>query len=533
VRVVWAEEAENAICSMAHCITSATNVHSAQRGLLRAIYELLRPKACYISRYSSERDELQVTGARGRVDKRIAAVRPGEGPVGQAFLEGRIMRDEEMVVAPLVRGGSVVGCLAILSPQKATTDALLAALAAQISAAFEVARLRDEMARRNKDLQTALAGLKSLQKNRELLISNVSHDLKNPLTPIKAYLGLIERGTLGEITPRQTEALKVIERNADRLMRMISDVVLMSRLQSGKMTLHQRPFGLKALAEQVIQTLTTVAEQVKATLALSPRPEVFVRGDPDRIGEAIFNLVENALFVSGEGGSVEVSISSKNGFVVLSVRDSGPGMVPEDQERVFDALLMGAAPKPYYGSPRRLSLPLVAKIAHLHGGRAEITSKLGQGSTLRIYLPEFAAVVARQEAQSVPGEGTILLVEDNVDVREVLREMLEEHGYSVTSSSTAGQALSLLHEVRPALVLLDWRLSDDDGRSVLHFIRFTPSLANTVVFVISGASEIGSLSSESGPDRVDGFFEKPLNVPKLMSAISSVVRPKSPSLPRN
>jgi CheY-like chemotaxis protein len=169
----------------------------------------------------------------------------------------------------------------------------------------------------------------------------------------------------------------------------------------------------------------------------------------------------------------------------------------------------------------------VSKIAQLHGGRAEMKSKLQHGSTFRIYLPLFAAAVVPAETQPAAGDGRILLVEDNVDVRDVLREMLEEHGYAVTSSSTAAQALSLLRQVRPALVLLDWRLSDDDGRSVLHFIRFTPALSKTVVFIISGASEIGSLSSEQGPDRVDGFFEKPLNVPKLMSAISSVVRPQS------
>jgi len=295
-----------------------------------------------------------------------------------------------LITVPLLGGQSAVGCLVLLSPQRDATDALLTTFAAQISVASEMARLRDEMARRNKDLQTALGGLRSLQRNRELLLSNVSHDLKNPLTPIKVYLNLFARGSLGAVTERQIHALRVIERNTDRLIRMISDLVLTARLQTGNMTLHQRAFGLKALGEDVIRALGAVAEQAKVTVELQPCSEVFIQGDPERIGETIYTLVENAILSSGENGTVEVAIASKSGFAALSVRDSGPGLPAEDRETLFDALSMGAVAKPLFGG-RRLGLPLVAKIAQLHGGRVEAKSKLGEGATFRIYLPLFAA----------------------------------------------------------------------------------------------------------------------------------------------
>src|SRR5207237_5696419 len=106
-----------------------------------------------------------------------------------------------------------------------------------------------------KDLQTALGGLKSMERNREELLSNVSHELKNPLTTIKAYLTMFAREKLGPVTEEQVRAIQTCERNAERLQRMVGDLLILSRMQAGKMELNERPFGLKSLAEEVIRVL--------------------------------------------------------------------------------------------------------------------------------------------------------------------------------------------------------------------------------------------------------------------------------------
>src|SRR5260370_39098445 len=259
---------------MGACITDSALAGQAQQSQLAIVQELFRARACYLVRGAPGRALLQVAAVRGRNDKRSAAAKPGRGAVGRAFSEERVIRDGPVLAAPLLTTHGVIGCLVVVSATRAFSDELLEALAAQISALTEVARLRDEAMRRNKDLQTAVSGLKSLEKNRESLLANVSHELENPLTTIKAYLNMLERPKLGEITDRQLKALQVCERNANRLLRMINDLLLVSRLKHGRMQLHERPFGLKDLAQEVVQSLSHTADQAGVRLGIPPCHEV-------------------------------------------------------------------------------------------------------------------------------------------------------------------------------------------------------------------------------------------------------------------
>jgi signal transduction histidine kinase len=510
---------------MAACITDSALTAQAQQSQLGIVQELFGARACYLVRHAPGRDQLHVAAVRGRNDKRIAAAKPGRGVVGRAFSEKRVIHDGPVVAAPLVTAHGVIGCLVVVSATRAFSDELLEALAAQISALTEVARLRDEAMRRNKDLQTAVSGLKSLEKNRESLLANVSHDLKNPLTTIKAYLNLLERQKLGEITDRQLKALQVCERNANRLLRMINDLLLVSRLKHGRMQLHEQPFGLKDLAQEVVQSLSYTAEQAGVRLRIPPCTEAYVRGDRDRIAEAISNVVENAIQHSPAGKSVEIKVSSNpSGLAVVAVADHGPGIAEANRERIFD---------PFYRArtltgrsrTRGLGLPIAARIVQQHGGRMELISKAGEGACFQIHLPLFAAAVPPAEPVHAPGEGRILLVEDDADCREVLQQVLEEAGYPVLATASKASAVAALAKMRPAMVLLDLMLSDGDGRSVLHFIRETAALSDVRVFVISGSSDAGSLAGGKGKDRIDGLFEKPLRLQELLSTVSSVVHP--------
>lgn len=519
------EAAEKALLEMVRQLTTSAGTTDVLRTYLQTIFNLLKPKVCYVARFFPEREHLHVEHVRGRYDERVTAAVPDEGVVGRAFSQNAVLREADTVVVPLESPQGVTGCLALIAPRREASESLLRSLAGQLSAAYEVARLRDDAARRNKDLQTAIAGLKSLEQHREELLGNVSHDLKNPLTTIKAYMAMVGREKLGPLTDAQRKALQTCDRNADRMLRMVNDLLLMSRLQSGKMQLNQRPFGIKAVAEEVLRGLAALAEHSKVRLLLPPCPEVFVRGDRERIAEAIHNLVENGIHQSDEGGTVEVRASTEDGLAALSVKDSGPGLSQEDLENIFDPFYRARSgpPRPVGG---RLGLPLVAKILALHGGRVDGTSTLGEGSTFQMVLPMFAGAVSAPDLnQAAPRAGGILLVEDDADCREVLQQVLEQEGYRVMATSGASEARSVLSHIRPAMVLLDLRLSQEDGRSVLHYIRSTESLADVVVYIISGASEVASLSSGQGVDRIDGFFEKPLQLPRVLDTVASVVRP--------
>ena len=524
--LVEAEQAERAIATMARSTSESAGESDCRKSQLTIIQALLGARTCYLVQFASLQEQLQVTCVRGRNDPRIAAVTSGEGAVGTAFSEARIVREDGLVAVPLMGASQPCGCLVVISPAREATDSLLSALASQVATGIGLARLKDQMVRRNKDLQTALTGLKCLEKNREGLLSNVSHDLKNPLTTIKVYLNLLGRKNLGDLTPRQAKAVQVCERNSDRLLRMITDLVMHSRLQSGKMQLNERPFGLKALVEEVIPALSSTSSRSEVRLTLLPSPEVFVRGDRERLFEAIYNLVDNA--VQHARQTVEVALSSEgNGQAVVLIRDDGKGMGENDLEHIFDSYYRGQG-LGTKGGLHGLGLPIAAKIVQLHGGRIEVRSSQGKGSTFETYLPAFAAAVRDLPEAPTPLAGEILLVEDDRDCREVLQQVLEEPGHSVIAASTTSEAISTLDAVRPAMVLLDLRLSSEDGRSVLHHIRKTPPLSKVPVYMISGATEISSLASGQGIDRIDGFFEKPLNLSKLLGTVATVVRPATP-----
>ncbi|SEN29968.1 Signal transduction histidine kinase [Stigmatella aurantiaca] len=522
---VDAEEAGRALLEMTRHLTTSASTTEVLRIQLQTLFNLLKPKVCYVARHFPERNQLHVEHVRGRYDERVAAAIPNEGVIGRAFSQNTVLREDETIAVPLEGPQGVTGCLAILSPKRDVPDTLLKALAGQLTAAYEVARLKDDAARRNKDLQTAIAGLKSLEQNREELLGNVSHDLKNPLTTIKAYLTLVGREKLGPLTDGQRRAVQICERNSDRMLRMVNDLLLMSRLQSGKMQLTQRAFGIKAVAEEVMRALAALAEHTQVRLHLPPCPEVFVRGDRERISEAIHNLVENGIHQCEEGGTVEVRVAIDEQLALLTVKDTGPGLAPDDLEHIFDPFYRASpgTPRPSGG---RLGLPLVAKILALHGGRVDATSVAGQGSSFQMVLPMFAGAISTPDlAQAAPRAGGILLVEDDLDCREVLQQVLEQEGYRVMATSGAAEARSILSHIRPAMVLLDLRLSQEDGRSVLHFIRSTESLADVAVYIISGASDVASLTSGRGMDRIDGYFEKPLQLPRLLDTVANVVRP--------
>jgi signal transduction histidine kinase/CheY-like chemotaxis protein len=508
---------------MADAIHRPSTLAEAQKVQLGLIASLLGPRSAFLAEYIHLRDRLEVATVKGRNEARITAVRPKEGPVGEAFAENHLVRERDLVAVPLQGAGGPLGALVLIAPRVEAPDALLEALGAQVAAAWDYARLREDTARREKDLQTALAGLKSMEKNREELLANVSHDLKTPLTTVKAYLTMLAQGRLGELEERKLHAVQVAERNADRLLRMINDVLLLSRLQSGKMQLTSRPFGLRALVSDVMAALASSGELSRVRLTLLPAPEVFVKGDRERLFEAVHNLVEHALYLCSPDGEVQVEIGSEPGLAVVGVRDDGMGLPPEDLAGLFDAFhRSGTGP----GSSVGLGLPITAKIVQLHGGRVEATSAPGAGTLRRVVLPAFAAQVGLASGDDrAPQAGHILLVEDDRDCREVLQELLEQEGYSVASAAGAEEARVLLEGLRPAMVLLDLRLSEEDGRSVLRHLRGQPEMAETPVYIISGASEVASLGNGTGLDRIDGYFEKPLHLPKLLDTVASVVRP--------
>lgn len=513
------------LLELAASVSRARSPSDAIKDHLAVAQELVGARLAFVSGYHSDKHLLAVVAVRGRADETVVAAQPGLGPVGRAFASRSIVGDPlRHLAVPLLEGEDrPYGVLSVVGARREALPEVWQALAAHLMAAVEASQSRDAALHRTRDLETAVAGLRSLDRARDELLGGVSHELKSPLTTIKAYLAMARKERLGPLTDRMEHAFEVCDRNADRLLRLINDMLLMARLQGGKMTLSDRPFGLRALVEEVAGQLAALATTVPVTVALERGGEVYVKGDRERLQEAVGHLLENAILYNRKRGEVRVRVRAESGTAVVEVSDTGHGIDPADLPHVFDRFYRGR------GAPRSggsgLGLAIVRQVAQLHGGSASASSVHGRGSTFVLNLPLFAGMVGGDAPHHEARDGAILVVEDDADCREVLCQVLESEGMRVVSAQDASGAIAALEASRPALVLLDLRLGDGDGRQVLEAIRHDPRLERTPVFVVSGASESAAGFCWDGPERIDGFFEKPLNLPRLLDRVQEIVRP--------
>lgn len=514
-----------AIRAMAESVAGARSPSDAMKDHLAVVLDLARARVAFVSSFEASKGLLSVTEVRGRVDGSVVGCQPGEGAVGKAFATRAIVEEGPHLAVPLLDGERAVGVLSVLGARQAASPELWQAVASHLIAAMQAASLRDAAVRRTRDLETAVAGLKSLDRSREELLGNVSHELKSPLTTIKAYLAMARRDQLGALTEKQKKAFETCDRNADRLLRLINDMLLMSRLQSGRMTLEDRPFALRALAQEAAGTLGPAAAASGVALSLEKAAEVYVKGDRERLLEALVHLLENAVTYNRSGGRVDVSIRAEGGVAIVSVHDDGPGIDEKDLPHIFERFYRGAGSGGRTGTG--LGLSVVRQVAQLHGGSVSVQSAAGSGSTFELRLPLFAGEVDSGASAPEPRDGAVLVVEDDVDCREVLSELLASEGVSVIQAGDSDAALALLATARPALILLDLRLGGSDGRAVLEHVRKDPRLERTPIFVISGAADSAAGFRYDGPERIDAFFEKPLNLPRLLDRVRAVVQPEA------
>jgi len=215
------------------------------------------------------------------------------------------------------------------------------------------------------------------------LISVVSHDLRTPLTSIMGYLELVLDGAEGPLTAEQRGFLEVIERNADRLLALVNDLLLISSAEAGKLELNLAEADLAEVAEHVVEAQRPRAEQLELELRLVGESVVAVV-DRARIAELLENLVSNALKFTPPGGSVEVRVSRLDELAVLEVADTGIGISAGDRNHMFERFFRSRRARKVPGIG--LGLSIVKAIVTAHGGRISVESRPGQGTTFRVEL---------------------------------------------------------------------------------------------------------------------------------------------------
>ena len=382
-------------------------------------------------------------------------------------------------ISPLSHEGHVIGTLTIIEDVTERV-AREAELQAQIEArsrllsSEKLARSEAERANRLKDE----------------FLATISHELRNPLNAIMGWAHMLRLGKLTDVNAER--AVETIYRNAKSQTQLVADLLDVSRIISGKLRLDVRTVDLIYIINAAIDSIRPAAEakgiRLQTMLDTATGP---ISGDADRLQQIVWNLLTNAVKFTPKGGRIQVKVQRVNSHVEIVVSDSGLGINKEFLPYVFDRFRQGDASITRTHGGLGLGLSIVRQLVDLHGGSVSVHSEgEGKGTTFTITLPFVGVVSNENEAESVhPAQGEevisfdglpslqglkVLVVDDEADTRELIREVLKECGSEVITSNSAADALVALEEHKPDILISDLGMPDEDGYSLISKIRALP-----------------------------------------------------------
>ncbi len=360
-------------------------------------------------------------------------------------------------------------------------------------------------------------------------LSTLSHELRTPLNAIAGWVQLLQMGATGDDL---THGLEVIERNVSAQTKLIEDLLDLSRITTGKLRLNARTISLKSVVETALEALRPLVQEKEIDLKLHlDAPDTAVLGDPDRLQQVCWNLLNNAAKFTPAGGTITVSLASEPGAVRLSVSDSGEGIDPEFLPHVFDRFRQADSTSSRRHGGLGIGLTIVQHIVTLHRGsvRAESQGK-GKGATFSVTLPlspvqhsakpvGVSPAAKREQLPSLVGL-RILLVDDEPDAREVVSQILQRHKADVQTAAGVAEALDRFASFRPNVVVTDLAMPDQDGFELLRALRrLSPDqggMTPTVVLTAYARPEDQAQTLEAG---FQAHLSKPVDPSDLIGTV--------------
>jgi PAS domain S-box-containing protein len=377
-------------------------------------------------------------------------------------------------------------------------------------------------------LKQAEAALREADRRKDEFLALLSHELRNPLAPILTAAQIMQmRGDVA--TPRERE---VIIRQADHLVRLVDDLLDVSRVARGKVTLTKRPLELAVVVMKAVEATAPAFEERRHRLNLSVSPRGLpVNADEVRLTQVVSNLLTNAARYTAPGGRVDVRASREGDEVVLTVRDNGTGIEPELLPHVFSMFVQAPRGPDRLEGGLGLGLSLVRSLTALHGGTVSAASDgAGQGSEFTVRLPASASpdesVSASAEVRRRPPAAAtgrrVLVVDDNRDGAEMIAGLLEESGYEVQIAGDASQALSVAGAFSPHVAILDIGLPVMDGYALGRELRARGgSFAPTLIALSGyGQEQDQRRSAEAG---FTFHLVKPVDAQRLTHLVGALV----------
>ena len=421
-------------------------------------------------------------------------------------------------------------------------------------------RAEDEYARVVERERQAREEAEAANRAKDEFLATLSHELRTPLAAMVGWTGMLRSGNLSPEKSRK--ALETIERNAKAQAVLIEDILDVSRIITGKLRLETQPIELGTIARAAVDAVRPSAEAKGIHLETSIAAlTAGFRGDPSRLQQIIWNLLSNAIKFTSTGGHVSLSVddlggstgAGRPGDARIVVRDDGRGIDANFVPFIFDRFRQVDSTSKRAHGGLGLGLAIVRHLVELHGGAIAVDSGgAGQGATFTVTLPRaeksngeialdaepIAAIAARLRstvfmpggAASAGAEVTdgisltgvrVLLVDDEADARELLAEVLEQYGAIVTAVASADEAVRMLREERPTVLLSDIGLPGEDGHSLMRRVRALPPEAG-------GRTPAAALTAfartEDGRRSLAAGFHRHATKPIQPAALASLVR---------
>ena len=369
-------------------------------------------------------------------------------------------------------------------------------------------------------------------------LATLSHELRSPLNAVLGWAHILRTGKLKVEELKQ--GLDTIERNARVQAQIIEDLLDMSRIISGKVRLAVKEIDLPAVLNESIETVRAPAEAKGISLqAIVDARAGRISGDPDRLQQVFWNLLNNAIKFTPTDGQVQVVLERIDSHIAVSVIDTGEGIAPEFLPYVFDRFQQGDASTTRRHGGLGLGMAIVKQLVELHGGNVRVQSDgIGKGTIFTVHLPIIAAYsepdeerihsrATSRENQTLPDVSLanvhVLVVDDEADARQLVKRLLEMAGATVSMAGSASEAIERILAARPDVLVCDIGMPAEDGYSLIRQLRALEdsreSALPAVALTAYARSEDRTKAIRSG---FQNHLAKPVEPAELLAIVSSL-----------
>jgi signal transduction histidine kinase/ActR/RegA family two-component response regulator len=428
----------------------------------------------------------------------------------------RLLHDDgwrSMVAVPVLRGDRIVGALVVRrrAPGAFSGDTIdfLENFASQSALAVWNAQLFRELGTKSAELEIA-------SRHKSEFLASMSHELRTPLNAVIGFSEVLLERMFGELNDRQDEYLRDILGSGRHLLRLLNDILDLSKVEAGRMEFEPSTFSLRSALEYGTSMVRERAARhgIRVTVDVEDDLDA-IESDELRIKQVLLNLLSNAVKFTPDGGSVTVTARKDEHDITVAVADTGIGIAPDDRERIFESFQQGRR-APHSEEGTGLGLTLCRRIVSLLGGTMWLESEVGVGSTFGFTIPRRVSI-AEQGAVDA-GRPTIVVIEDDRASLDLTSAYLDGLGVDVVIARDGEEGLSAVRGHVPAAVLLDIRLPRIDGWEVLTRLRADAATAAVPVIVMSIVDE----RSRGLALGAAAYLVKPVRRDELIGALRDV-----------